>query len=114
MDAPLAQKAEGSRYPSPWPVTPLSTYNDFNLIYFAGYKTFTNEFIAYERLSVLIANTETFNNYNGSYVYINDDIYLEDNNATLVGGVMEVCNNMNQFMECKLYTNYEKKIYLLY
>lgn len=57
---------------------------------FAGYKTFTNEFIAYERLGVLIENSEQFEAYNGSYIRINDDIFLEDINATLVGGVMQV------------------------
>ena len=55
-----------------------------------GYKTFTNEFIAYERLGTLIENSETFRNYNGSWVQINDDIYLEDRNETLYGGVMQV------------------------
>ena len=56
----------------------------------SGYKTFTNEFIAYEQLGRLIENTEAFQNYNGSWVQINDDIYLTQMNQTLFGGVMQV------------------------
>ena len=55
-----------------------------------GVKTFINEFVAYTQLSVIIENSKTFESYNGSYVYILDDIYLQDANVTLVGGVMEV------------------------
>ena len=39
---------------------------------------------------VLIENSETFNEYNGTYEQINDDIYLVDTNTTLYGGVLEV------------------------
>ena len=64
-------------------------------IYFLGYKTFTNEFIAYEQLGRLIENTETFQNYNGSWIQINDNIYLKDLNQTLFGGVMQVTSSSN-------------------
>ena len=57
---------------------------------FSGYKTFTNEFIAYERLSQIIDNGKIFSQYNGSYVDILGDLYLEDTNTTLIGGVMQV------------------------
>ena len=67
----------------------------FRFIYFSGYKTFTNEFIAYEQLGRLIENTETFQNYNGSWVQINDNIYLKDLNQTLFGGVMQVPSYSN-------------------
>ena len=39
---------------------------------------------------ILIDNSETFNEYDGEYVEVNDDIYLIDTNTTLVGGVMSV------------------------
>ena len=55
-----------------------------------GVKIFINEFVAYSDLGVLIDNSETFNEYNGTWVKVNDDIYLPDTNTTLVGGVMEV------------------------
>lgn len=55
-----------------------------------GYKTFINEFVAFTELGVLIENTETFDAYNGTWTEINDDIYLQDSNQTLVGGVLMV------------------------
>ena len=55
-----------------------------------GIKTFINEFVAYTQLTVFINNTDIWNQYNGSYTQINDDIILEDANRTLVGGIMEV------------------------
>ena len=57
-----------------------------------GVKTFINEFVAYTDLSVIIKNSNIFENYNGTYEYIQDDIYLKDLNVTLIGGVMKVSN----------------------
>ncbi|KAL5007441.1 hypothetical protein ScPMuIL_016247 [Solemya velum] len=60
-----------------------------------GIKTFTNEFIAYLRLSKLIQNGKVFNNYTsfynatGSWYAENGNIVLGDwQNTTLIGGYM--------------------------
>jgi len=55
-----------------------------------GVKIFINEFVAYNELSVLIANSHTFRDYNGTWTRLNDDILLHDSNITLVGGVLRV------------------------
>ena len=55
-----------------------------------GTKIILNEFVAFTDLGVLIANSNTFNQYNGTCYYINSDIYLQDTNQTLVGGVLQV------------------------
>ncbi|XP_067649192.1 uncharacterized transporter HI_0519-like isoform X2 [Haliotis asinina] len=59
-----------------------------------GYKTFTNEFVAYVEMGKLINNTDIFNNYtatvpNATWVtQPNDDIFLTDWGQTLVGGIL--------------------------
>ena len=55
-----------------------------------GVKIFINEFVAYKDLSVLIDNSRTFRDYNGTWTRLNDDIHLHDTNITLVGGVLHV------------------------
>ncbi|XP_046568406.1 solute carrier family 28 member 3-like isoform X2 [Haliotis rubra] len=59
-----------------------------------GFKTFTNEFVAYIEMGKLIDNGHVFDNYtatlpNASWVtQPNDDIFLTDWGQTLVGGIM--------------------------
>ncbi|KAL5006302.1 hypothetical protein ScPMuIL_015108 [Solemya velum] len=67
----------------------------FKLAELIGIKTFTNEFIAYLRLSKLIQNGKVFNNYTsfynatGSWYAENGNIVLGDwQNTTLIGGYM--------------------------
>ena len=60
-----------------------------------GVKLFLNEFVAYTELSRYISNTKEFAQYtqlyNGTGIkYIQDDIYLEYTNQTLIGGTIEV------------------------
>ena len=65
-----------------------------------GIKTFLNEFVAYTDLSRLIDNTKEFNEWQTTYPNateqrIGRDIYLEETNSTLVGGVIDVSNYSN-------------------
>ncbi|XP_046568403.1 solute carrier family 28 member 3-like isoform X1 [Haliotis rubra] len=59
-----------------------------------GFKTFTNEFVAYIEMGKLIDNGHIFDNYtttlpNATWVtQPNDDIFLTDWGQTLVGGIM--------------------------
>ncbi|KAL3875135.1 hypothetical protein ACJMK2_038063 [Sinanodonta woodiana] len=62
-----------------------------------GIKTFINEFVAYSALGEYIENTANFTRYQnnetgtlttGLWSVINDDIFLHDLNATLVGGTI--------------------------
>ncbi|XP_071108418.1 solute carrier family 28 member 3-like [Haliotis cracherodii] len=59
-----------------------------------GFKTFTNEFVAYIEMGKLIDNGHIFDNYTASLpnatwvTKSNDDIYLTDWGTTLVGGIM--------------------------
>ena len=60
-----------------------------------GVKTFTNEFIAYGQLKVLIENRQTLNNYTTFFNTTNwhwekDDIILDITKQTLVGGIISV------------------------
>jgi len=57
-----------------------------------GVKTFINEFVAFDELAGLIANTDTFNEYvdtGGPWIEDGDDIFLVNTNTTLVDGVLE-------------------------
>lgn len=60
-----------------------------------GFKTFINEFVAYQRLGNIVKNTDIWRNhtsYNGSWSYVGPDkidIELEGANTTLTGGVMQ-------------------------
>ncbi|ELU00517.1 hypothetical protein CAPTEDRAFT_181428 [Capitella teleta] len=55
-----------------------------------GVKTFINEFVAYTDLNVIIDNTDIWKDYTGEWeTNVEGDIYLNDLNVTLVGGVME-------------------------
>ncbi|XP_071108417.1 solute carrier family 28 member 3-like [Haliotis cracherodii] len=59
-----------------------------------GFKTFTNEFVAYIEMGKLIDNGHIFDNYTASLpnatwvTKSNDDIFLTDWGTTLVGGIM--------------------------
>lgn len=61
-----------------------------------GIKTFTNEFLAYKELSVLIANKKNFTDYtaqwnsSADWYYQGDDIVLPYVNQTLKKGIMSV------------------------
>ena len=65
-----------------------------------GIKTFTNEFIAYGQLKVLIENRKALNNYtsffNGTnWHWENDDILLDATGQILKGGVLSVRKNFD-------------------
>ena len=61
-----------------------------------GIKTFINEFVAYMSLRDLIANSNTFNAYNGNWSYVGDDVYLHGTNQTLVGGILTVSTEIRR------------------
>lgn len=61
-----------------------------------GIKTFTNEFLAYKELSILIANRKNFTQYtavwnaSSDWFYQGDDIILKHVNQTLKKGIISV------------------------
>ena len=65
-----------------------------------GIKTFTNEFIAYGQLKVLIENRKALNNYTSffsgaNWHWENDDILLDATGQILKGGVLSVRKNFD-------------------
>ena len=61
-----------------------------------GFKTFTNEFVAYIEMGKLLDNGKVFANYtmgtNNTNWHVSDmDIVLDDWNVTLAGGYLLVC-----------------------
>lgn len=61
-----------------------------------GIKTFTNEFLAYKELSILIGNKKNFTEYTAQWnsstdwYYQGDDIVLQYVNQTLKKGIISV------------------------
>lgn len=77
--------------------------NVFKVAELLGYKTFINEFYAYEKLSVYIHNRENLTwyenlaridnvTYTGRWRFDGDDIVYSDFNHTLTKGVLTVLN----------------------
>ena len=65
-----------------------------------GIKTILNEFVAYQRLGVILENRDILDKHiasNGTWDYVGDDINVYTDagtlNTTLVGGVLTVSMN---------------------
>ena len=65
-----------------------------------GIKSFTNEFVAYQRLGEIIDNKKNFTTYTqvmnmSDWYYRGDNIILPMMNQTLTNGILEVCTPLH-------------------